>query len=400
MPEDILADITVVDMTEGVAGPFTSMQLADMGARVIKVERRAGDWNRGTGTSRVGTLGSAQFLALNQNKRDLGVDAESPGGREIMQRLVAAADVIVSNYRPGVMQRLGLGYGDCRALEPAIVYCTISGFGQDGPYAALPASDTILQAMGGIMQTVGEADGPPLRVGFPLIDLTAANHAVQAILLALYRRLKGGGGAEIDISLMNAALSLLRGSFADYMASGRLPSRQGNQNTSLAPAGAFQVAGGRWITIAVLREEHWAKFCAAMGLAHLVDDPRFRSNAQRLANRAELDATIAPLLASGTAEHWLGRLRSADVLCGPINTYADIIADPTLADRLPIVDPGVPGVTGVLGNPIRLDGAYFPCRLPPPAKGQHTREILAELGFNATQTEAFLASGAAFMAGD
>ncbi len=397
MSELLLSDITVVDMTEGVAGPCTSLLLADMGANVIKVEREAGDWQRTTGSRRFAGLGSALYLALNRNKRDLGLDVSSDGGRAIMHRLVARADVIVSNYRPGVMTRLGLGYDACKALNDRIVYCTISGFGQTGDYAQYPASDTIIQAMSGVMQMVGEADGPPLRVGFPLTDMTAANHAVQAILLALYGRALGRKAAtEIEISLTAAALMQQNASFSDYLLAGTLPQRQGNQNMSLAPAGAFEVEGGRYITIAILRDEHWRKFCTALDLQHLVDDPRFATNKARLENRLVLDAILCPLFASGTSDDWLARLRAADILCGPINTFADIEADPALASNLPLVDTLLPGLDRVMGTPIRIDGEHFATRLPPPGKGQHTREILAELGFTPDQTTAFLATRAAF----
>ncbi|MFV0295385.1 MAG: CaiB/BaiF CoA transferase family protein [Hyphomicrobiaceae bacterium] len=397
MPDLILEGITVVDMTEGVAGPCTTMLLADMGATVTKVERKAGDWQRTTGTAHFAGLGSAFFLALNRNKRDVGLDVASADGQEAMRRLVAKADIIVSNYRPGVMGKLGLGYDACRALNERIIYCTISGFGQDGPYAQLPASDTVVQAVSGVMQMVGEANGPPLRVGFPLTDMTAANHAVQAILLALYGRATGRKAAsEIDISLTAAALGLQNASFSEFLLAGTLPKRQGNQNMSLAPAGAFEVAGGRYISIAVLRDEHWVKLCAALDLPALVEDARFKTNAARLTNREQLDAIIEPIFIGGSMDYWLDRLRAADILCGPINTFADIAADSALASGLPLVETMLPGHDRVFGSPIRMDGSYFATRSPPPGKGQHTREILAELGFNTEDVRRMLESGAAF----
>ena len=400
MASHILSKITVVDMTEGVAGPYAATLLGDMGANVIKIERPDGDWSRTSGKGDLASVGTATFISLNRNKRNLGLDLAAPGGREIIERLISRADVVLSNYRAGVMAKLGLDYARCRELSPGIIYCTVSGFGQEGPYAGYPASDTIMQAMTGVMSVVGEADGPPLRVGFPLIDMTAANHAVQAVLLALYDRANGqpGGqpGAEIDISLMAAGVALMNPLLTDYMASGRVAQRQGNQNTSLAPAGAFEVACRRYITIAVLRDEHWRKFCAAMDLGHLVDDERFRSNAVRLKNRAALDAIIVPLLKTQSSEVWLERLRKADILCGPINTLADVVADPAIAGYLPLIDPGLPGVARVMGTPIRFNGEYFTADKPPPAKGQHTREVLGELQFSAAEIEAFVQSGGAF----
>lgn len=383
-------------MTEGVAGPYAATLLGDMGARVIKIERQEGDWQRASGKGVPGSVGNAQFIALNRNKRDIGINLATADGRRIVERLVAGADVVLSNYRTGVMAKMGFDYARCKELKSDIIYCTISGFGQAGAYAQLPASDTILQAMSGVMNVVGEADGAPLRVGFPLIDMTAANYAVQSVLLALYSRLSGQGGANIDISLMAAAAALMCGSFTDYMASGRLPERQGNQNTLLAPAGAFEVAGGRFITIAVLRDSHWQKFCAAIDRGDLATDGRFSTNAQRIKHRAALDAIIVPLLKSNVSEFWVEKLRAADILCGPINTVADVIADPALAACLPLIDTGLPDTPRAMGTPIRYDGEFFTAERPAPAKGQHTKEVLTEFGFGAEEIEQLLRSGSAF----
>ena len=396
MSREILAQVRVVDMTEGVAGPYAATLLGDMGAQVVKVERREGDWQRSAGRGEPGRFGNPQFIALNRNKRDIGVDLNTEDGRGVVERLVSQCDVVISNYRAGVMAKLGFSYERCKALKPDIIYCTISGFGQDGAYAQLPASDTILQAMSGVMSVVGEPDGPPLRIGFPLIDMTAANSAVQSVLLALYGRATGRGGAEIDVSLMAAAASLMCGGYTENMATGRLPPRQGNQNSLLAPAGAFEVAGGRYITIAVLRDSHWRKFCSALNLEALAHDEHYETNAARVKNRDTLNATIVPLLKSNTSEYWLEKLRAADILCGPINTVADALADPALTACLPILKTGLPNNTRTMGAPIRYDGEFFAAERPSPTKGQHTREVLAEIGYGAEEIEALLAFGAAF----
>ena len=396
MKNPILRDVKVVDMTEGVAGPYAATLLGDMGAQVIKIERQDGDWQRNAGNGKPGRFGNPQFIALNRNKRDIGIDLGSAGGRGIVERLVSNADVVISNYRAGVMAKLGFDYAHCKALNPDVIYCTISGFGQDGAYARLPASDTVLQAISGVMSVVGEPEGAPLRVGFPLIDMTAANAAVQSVLLALYGRLTGQGGANIDVSLMAAAASLMCGGFTEYLASGRVPPRQGNQNSLLSPAGAFKVTGGRYITIAVLRDSHWQKFCAALGLERLANDARFATNAARVAHRAELHTLIIPLFESQPAEFWLEKLRAADILCGPINTVADVLADPALKACLPLIDIGLPNAAQALGSPIRYNGEFFSAERPAPAKGQHTSEVLAEIGYSTEEIKSFLRDGSAF----
>lgn len=396
-PAPILSDITVIDMTEGVAGPCAAMTLADMGANVIKVERPAGDWSRPNDHFHVDGETNAQFIALNRNKRDIGLDVASAEGKAILTRMVRDADVLISNYRPGVMAKLGFGYEDAQAINDGLIYCTISGFGQEGPYAASPASDTIIQAMSGVMSLVGEPGGPPLRVGFPLIDMAAANAAVQGLLLSLFGRQNGQGGANLDISLMAAAAAMMSGGFTRYLASGRVPKRQGNQNATLAPAGAFKGADGRYLTIAILRDAHWRKFCSAMGLEDLTDDPRFQTNAVRVENRALLDDLITPLFASKPTAAWLELLREADILCGPINDFADVAADPDLTASLPLVDSLAPTVPQAVGVPIRRNGAYTTTKRPAPAKGEHTAEILGEFGFSGDEIALFLGNGAAFI---
>lgn len=400
MNERILSKINVVDMTEGVAGPYAAMLLAEMGTNVVKVERPAGDWSRPADHFRVEGEANAQFIALNRNKRDIGLDVASSQGKAILRRLIARSDVLISNYRSGVMAKLGLDYDACCAVKDDLVYCTISGFGQDGRYASSPASDTIIQAMSGVMSVVGEPDGPPLRVGFPLIDMAAANSAVQSVLLALYGRLEGRGGACIDVSLMAAALAMMSAGYTRFLSSNKVPERQGNQNSNLAPAGAFKAGDGRYLSIAVLRDSHWLKFCAAMELGDLAEDPRFVTNALRVEHRDALDEVITPMLASRPAAEWLERLRAADILCGPINNFADVVADADLTQNLPLVDPMAVDVPMAVGAPIWLDGAYAATVRPAPAKGEHTREILAELGFTRAETEAFLRDGVAFIADD
>ncbi len=397
MARQTLAGVRVVDMTEGVAGPYAATLLGDMGADVVKVERREGDWQRSAGRGEPGRRGNAQFIALNRNKRDIGVDLDTDAGRQVVERLVRGADVLISNYRPGVMDRLGFGYPRCRELRPDLIYCTVSGYGQDGTAATRPASDTILQAVSGVMSTVGEPDGPPLRVGFPLVDITAAGSAVQAVLLALYGRLKDEGGTCIDVSLMAAAASLLAGGYTDCLTSGRSPTRQGNQNSLHAPAGTFETADGRYLSLAVLRDSHWRRLIRVLDLEALAADPRFASNAARVHHRDELNAVIGPKLKAGRCDAWLERLRAAGILCGPVNTVADTLSDPELRAVLPLLDTGLAEAPLTLGGPIRRDGCFLPLRLPAPTRGEHTRTILIELEYTPAEIDGLLASGAAFV---
>ena len=392
MQQGILSAITVIDMTEGVAGPYAAMVLGDMGANVIKVERPAGDWARPADHFNIEGPENGQFIALNRNKRNIGLDVGSEGGKQVLTRLISQADVVISNYRPGVMGKLGFGYEACRKIKPDLIYCTISGFGQEGAYSRNPASDTIIQAMSGLMSLVGEADGPPLRVGFPMIDMAAANYAVQSVLLSLYGRQNGHGGANIDVSLMSAALGIMAAGYTRFMASGEVPLRQGNQNKNLAPAGAYKGSDGRYFTIAILRDEHWQKLCAALGLSDFAADATLATNKQRVEQRAAIDAVLVPILASQPAACWLERLGEADILCGPINDFGDVAADPNLTAFLPIVDGMAPGVGQAIGVPIRRNGEHNATYRAAPAKGQHTAEVLAEAGYSEAEAQALILS--------
>lgn len=396
MGDGILSDIIVIDMTEGVAGPYAAMVLSDMGADVVKVERPAGDWSRPADHTCVEGAANAQFAALNRNKRNIGLDVASDVGRSTLARMLAQADVLLSNFRPGAMAKLGFDYPRCREINDQLIWCAISGFGQRGPMAARPASDTIMQAMSGVMSLVGEPDGPPLRVGFPLIDMAAANAAVQAIQLALYRRLKGGGGGAIDVSLMAAATALMSAGVTKFSATGEAPKRQGHQNATLAPAGAFKTGDGRYLSLAILRDSHWRKFCEALGMEALIEDPRFLTNADRVENRTALDEIIQPMFQAKPAAEWIERLRAADILAGPINDYADIAGDPDLAATLPLVDAMTPGVPQAVGLPYLLDGERPKSQRGAQPKGANTDDVLRSFGFGSEEISDLVAAGAAF----
>lgn len=383
-----LAGVRVIDMTEGVAGPYAATLLGDMGADVLKVERPDGDWGRTSG--REGLTGmNPHFVALNRNKRAVGLDMRSAGAHEVMRKMLEQADVIISNFRPGVMEQLGLGYEDCTRINPALVYCTISAFGQEGEYSRTPGSDTIMQAVSGLMDITGEPEGQPLRVGFTLIDLTAALFALQGILLAVYEQSEKG--RRVEVSLLNASLALQTAPFTGFLMDGTLPGRQGNQNPALSPAGAFRTSDGKYIALAVLRESHWAKFCEVILRPDLERDSRFSSNARRLENRLELNDILDPMFEAKDQSEWVSMLREADIICSPVNSYQDLMDDPELAKVIPTIKLDLPsGPMRTMGNPVQVDGQPLGARIPSPRFGEHTAEVLEELSFTQKDIEELL----------
>jgi crotonobetainyl-CoA:carnitine CoA-transferase CaiB-like acyl-CoA transferase len=401
MTASLLAGVRVLELGEGVAGPLAASILGDMGAEVIKLERPSWDWARTSGGP-LGDDSSACFVAMNRNKRDIGLDLRYASALRVAAQLVATSDVVISNFRPGVMDRMGLGYSHCTQANSAIVYCTISAYGDRGRYRDVPGSDTVLQAMSGIMESVGEQKGPPLRVGFPLIDSCSALFAVQGIVAALYRRGSSDVGARLDISLLNTALALQALPLTEYLLDGILPTRLGNQNAALCPAGAFRARDNRYLSIVTLRDRHWRDLCAVLGRPELIEDGRFDDNARRIAHRGELNTILEAAFSQLDQAEWLTRLQTADVPCAPVNTFADIIGDPDLVESTPISTTTVPGSGSArtIGNPLKVDGEFLRLGAPPPAPGQHTVEILREIGLDDAQIHDMLSDGGAFTAKD
>jgi len=389
-----LSGVVVLDLTRALAGPYCTLMLGDLGAAVLKVEPPGGDETRTWGPPFINGE-SAYFLSVNRNKRSLTLNLKVPAALEVLRRLVHRADVLVENFRPGTLARLGLSPTEALTLNPRLIYCAITGFGQDGPRRDQPAYDQILQGMGGVMSLTGPPDGGPYKCGLPIADLAAGMFAAYAIVAALYERERSGQGQLIDTSMLGGQVALLSYQAGVYFATGRPPRRAGNRHTQIAPYETFATADGH-INVAVANEALWARFCEALGLEALRDDPRFATNAARVTNREALVAAIAPRLRELTTAQALALLERAKVPCGPIYDLAQVFADPQVAHLglQPTVQHPRIGELPMTGLPYRFSRTPGSVRQPPPLLGEHTDEILAALGYTAAEIAALHECGA------
>ncbi len=371
-----LDGLLVVDFSRVLAGPFATMMLADLGARVIKVERPGtGDDSRSFGPF----LGEASlyFVRVNRGKESIGLDLRSPADLALARALVARADVLVENFRPGVMARLGLGPQDCLAANPRLVYCSISGFGHTGPWSQRPAYDAVVQGMSGLMSITGAADGPPVKPGSPVADLSAGLYAFGGICAALLGRAQSGTGTHLDVAMYDATVSLLEGAALSWLATGVDPGRIGNAHFSIAPFDTFTCADGD-ITICAANDLLFGALVAALGLPALLTDPHYATNALRHQNRAGLKAALEDVLRTGATAHWLAVLEGAGVPCGPISDVAGALGSEQSRVRQMVVDAG--GVP-VPGQPLKLSAWPDPGMRPPaPALDEHGAAVRAEFG--------------------
>jgi crotonobetainyl-CoA:carnitine CoA-transferase CaiB-like acyl-CoA transferase len=377
----LLRGVRVLDLSRMLAGPYGSMLLADMGAEVIKIEDPdGGDPMRVMGPPFLPDGESAYFLSINRNKKSVALDLARPEGREVFLDLVRAADVVWENFRPGVLARLGCDYGALAAVNPRVVLCSISAYGQEGPYRDWPAFDLALQAMGGAMSLTGEPGGRPVRMGLPMGDLAGGLFGALAVAAALFRREATGEGAHIDLSLLDCQASLLTYLAQYFWTDGRVPGAQGSAHASVVPYQALATRDGH-IIVAVFAEKFWAGFCAAVERPEWERDVRFATNRDRVANRAVLVPLIEALFTSRTTEAWLARLQAEGVPAAPIQSVERVLADPQLAQRRMVVTMQHPrhGQVPTLGTPIKTDGQMHVEVAPPPALGQHTTAILSEL---------------------
>ncbi len=379
-----LDGIRVVDLTQVMAGPFCTLLLADMGADVIKVEPPGrGDLSRSMGGAELQLEGddNAPFFALNRNKRSVVLDLKSEAGLEAFRALVRTADVVVENFRPGVTEKLGVDYASVAELAPDVVYASISGFGQAGPYADRPGFDLIAQGMSGIMSVTGEPDGKPVKCGVPIADLSAGLFGANGILAALFARERTGEGQLVETSLFEAALALSVWESTEYFATGEPPEAHGSAHRLSAPYQAFRTGDGH-MTLAALTRRQWENLCGAVGREELADDRRFRTNDARMENLPALVEELEAVLTTASTSHWVRELLDAGVPAGPIHDYEEVFGDPhTLArGMVEEVEHPVEGLVRTLGFPVKLSRTPARMRLPPPLLGQHTAEVLGELG--------------------
>ena len=376
-----LDGLLVVDLTRVLSGPYCTMLLADMGARVIKIEQPGkGDDTRAWGPPFQGGE-SAYFLSINRNKESLALDIKQPRGREFLERLLGRADVLVENFRPGTMERLGLGHAAIAPRFPRLVYCSISGFGQSGPRREQPGYDAVMQAEGGLMSITGEADGPPYRLGVAISDIVTGMFAAQGITLALLARERTGQGQLVDISMLDATAALLTYQAAIYFATGKPPVRMGNRHPTIVPYETFEGTDGAFV-LAVGNDEQWRRFCTTAGIDALANDARFATNRDRVAHYAELKPVLESHLRTRPRDEWIRVLTAAGIPCGSVRDIGEVLGDPQVAarDMIQTVDHQTLGSINVLGTPLKLSETPGAVRQAPPTLGQHTDAILREFG--------------------
>jgi glutaryl-CoA transferase len=387
-----LGHVRVLDLSRVLAGPWCSQVLADLGAEVIKVERPgSGDDTRSWGPPYLRdqrgqeTSESAYFLAANRGKKSVTIDIARPEGQDLVRRLAARSDVLLENFKVGTLARLGLGYQDLARVNPRLVYCSISGFGQTGPYRGRAGYDFLVQGMGGLMSITGEPDGEPgggpVKVGVAIADILTGMYAATAVLAALAQRERTGLGQQVDLALLDVQVAMLANQAMNHLVTGQPPGRLGNAHPNIVPYQAFRTGQGHLI-LAVGNDGQFARFCEVAGRPELARDERFASNAGRVRHRAALVPIVEAILAGRPAAEWIEALERAGVPCGPINDLAQVFADPQVRHRQMKIDVPHPlaGTAPLVASPIRLSGAPAAPPAPPPLLGEHTHEVLLELG--------------------
>ncbi|KUM03258.1 CoA transferase [Chromobacterium subtsugae] len=390
-----LAGIKVVDLSRVLAGPWASQLLADLGADVVKIEKPgSGDDTRQWAPPSLPDGKAAYFLCANRGKRSLTVDISQPAGQEIVRKLAAEADVLLENYKVGGLAKYGLDYASLKAVNPRLVYCSITGFGQSGPYAGLAGYDYIVQGMSGLMSITGPADGEPHKVGVAVSDLFTGLYAANAVQAALIARERSGAGQHIDMALFDCSLAMLANVASNWLVGRKVPPRLGNAHANIVPYQVFAASDGHFI-LACGNDKQFAEVCRLIGQPQWARDARYATNPQRVANRAQLVPLLAMAFRHHSREHWLKELDKAGVPCGPINDVEEAFADPQAEARgmqLALED-NVGQEVPLVGCPIKLSGTPVEYNLAPPALGEHTEQILRTLGYGESDIVALRNSG-------
>ena len=391
-----LSHIRVLDLSRVLAAPWTGQNLADLGAEVIKVERPGkGDDSRAFGPpwlkdrSGKDTAESAYFAAANRGKKSITLDLSRPEGQQIVRDLAARCDVLLENYKYGDLARYGLGYDDLRKINPRLIYCSVTGFGQTGPYRERPGYDFMIQGMGGLMSVTGERDdlpgGGPQRVGVPVVDLMTGMYASIAVCAAIAHRAQSGTGQHLDLALLDTQVAFLANQAMNYLATGDVPERIGNAHPNIVPYQTFKTADGD-IILACGNDNLFSKFCEVAGCPELTRDPRFSTNAKRVENRAAITERLAAIFRTRTTRDWVSALEAAGVANGPINNIGQVFEEPQVAARGMRIDLPHPtaGTVPLVASPMRFSATPLEHKVPPPTLGQHTDEVLRDvLGLDA-----------------
>ena len=388
-----LDGIRVLDLTRALAGPFCTLMLGDNGADVIKVEiPGSGDDTRKWGPPFIGEE-SAYYLSINRNKRSLTLNLQDAQAQEVFMKLAQDIDVVVENFTPGVMGRFGLDYDAVKAVNPKVVYCSISGFGQDGPYRNRPAYDQIMQGVGGLMSITGEPDGEPQKIGIAVTDIGAGMWSAFAIMAALNHRGKTGEGQYIDISMLDAQVAWLTYQAAFFFANGEAPKRMGAAHPTLVPYQAFMCKDGKYINVAVGSERIWERFCQGMEREDLKDHPDYATNSVRVNNRGAMVSMLQEIFLTRPVAEWVKALQAANVPCGPINDLADVFADPQVLARNMYLEMAHPTLGSIkqTGLPIKFSLTPGGLDRHPPLLGEHNQEILKSLGYSEADVQSLMA---------
>jgi crotonobetainyl-CoA:carnitine CoA-transferase CaiB-like acyl-CoA transferase len=387
-----LDGITVLDLTRVLSGPYCTMLLGDMGARIIKIEQPGkGDDTRHWGPPFLDGE-STYFLSINRNKESVALDFKSREGRAVLDHLLDRCDIVVENFRPGTLAKLGLDYASIASEHPRLVYCSIAGFGQTGPRRNEPGYDAVMQAEGGLMSITGAADGPPYRLGVAIADIVTGMFAAQGIALALFARERTGRGQHVDVAMLDSVAALLSYQAAIYFATGSAPGRMGNRHPTIVPYETFAASDGDFV-LAIGNDQQWRTFC---GVAEIAADERYATNRQRVTQYAELKPALAECLRRHPRQYWIERLKAAGVPCGSVRDLHEVFTDPQLAARemVAAVDHVTIGALRLLGVPIKLSETPGGIRSAPPTLGQHTdRVLLHELGMAREAVDGLRAKG-------